>query len=282
MRHVTVVISLVALLSGCANAEKAPAPLEPGLVQYVLDEVPSDVQHRMLIDFSAKVHLVGYDLEPAGEVKPGSRFKLRMYWKSISRLSPGWSLFTHLVAPDGRRLERGGLDDVGPLRTRTSPTGSQALSPSDWVPGKVYVDEQEIELPANVRAPEVNVMVGVWRPNNLRLSVIGGPSDKEERGIVTTVKTGVDWPTPEQAKALAQADQVAAAGGGSAMPRMQRPPMRVPNLRPGQPMQPGMQPGAQPGMPPGAQPGAQPGMQPGMQPARPVQPPTPPNQGQNR
>jgi hypothetical protein len=277
MRHAAVVVSLVALLAGCADAEKAPAPLEPGLVQYVLDDVPSDVKHRMLIDFT-KVHLVGYDIEPEGVVAPGARFKLRMYWKSVSRLSAGWSLFTHLVGPDGRRLERGGLDDVGPLRARTSPTGPQALSPSDWIPGKIYVDEQEIEVPSNARVPEINVVVGVWRPNNLRLSVIGGPSDKEERGIVMTLKTGADWPTPEQAKALAAAEQgeVPGAAPNASGVRTQRPPMRMPpNMRPCQPMQPGMQPGAQPGM--------QPGAQPGMQPGRGAPPPNPsPNQGQNR
>lgn len=280
MRHAAVVVSLVALLAGCADAEKAPAPLEPGLVQYVLDDVPSDVKHRMLIDFT-KVHLVGYDIEPEGVVAPGARFKLRMYWKSVSRLPAGWSLFTHLVGPDGRRLERGGLDDVGPLRARAAPSSPdaapppQALSPSDWIPGKIYVDEQEIEVPPNARVPEINVVVGVWHWNNLRLSVIGGPSDKEERGIVTTLKTGVDWPTPEQAKALAAAEQQQAPGAlpnASGMPRVQRPPMRMPpNMRPGQPGQPGMQPGMQPGA------------QPGMQPGRGAPPPPPsPNQGQNR
>src|SRR5262245_52884361 len=111
-KHAAVVVSLVGLLSGCADGEKAPAPVEPSLVQYVLDDVPSDVKHRMLIDFQGKVHLVGYDIEPDGVVAPGARFKLRMYWKSVSRLSAGWSPFTHLVGPDGRRLERGGLDDV--------------------------------------------------------------------------------------------------------------------------------------------------------------------------
>jgi len=197
--RLTAVLAVLAVFAGCAEADKAPPPVEPALAQYVLDEVPSDVQHPTLIDFQAKVHLVGYDIEPDGIVAPGGKFKLRIYWKSVSRLEPGWSLFTHMVGPDGRRVEKGGLDDMGPLRTRSSPSSPQALSPSDWIPGKVYVDEQELEVPADVRVPEISVLVGIWRPTNLRLSVIGGASDKEERGIVATLRTGVDWPKKSEA-----------------------------------------------------------------------------------
>ncbi len=126
-----------------------------------------------------------------------------MYWKSVMKLDPGWSLFTHMVAPGGARVEKGGIDDTGPLRARTS-SGKQALGPSDWQPGKVYVDEQELEMP-QVNVPEISVLVGVWKEmsfgdgghRGLRLSVISGPSDKQERGIVVTVPTGARWPEPK-------------------------------------------------------------------------------------
>jgi hypothetical protein len=246
-------------LSGCGEAQKPPPPIEPAVAQYVLEEVPSDVQNRLLIDFGGKVHLIGYDIEPDGIAKPGTKFKLRMYWKSVSRLDPGWSLFTHLVGPNGKRLEKGGLDDVGPLRARSGPSSTQALGPSDWLPGKVYVDEQDLEVPPDVNVPEFNVLVGIWRPANLRLSVIGGPSDKEERGIVTTIKTGVSWPDPTK-----PADSSQAAAGRPPGAMTQRPMPRPGRPMPGMVPQPGIQPG-QPGMP-------QPGM-PQMPPVR--QPPAP-------
>lgn len=248
------VLGVLVLIGGCGEAQKPPPPVEPALAQYVLEEVPSDVQHRTLIDFSGKVHLIGYDISPDGIVKPGTKFKLRMYWRSVARLGPGWSLFTHMVGPstrelpNGRRLEKGGLDDVGPLRARSGPSSPQALPPSDWIPGRVYVDEQDLEIPIDVKVPEVNVLVGIWRPANLRLAVIGGPGDKEERGIVATIKTGLTWPDASE-KPEATSGQtprplpVPGAPGGRPMPR--------PGVRP---VQPGMQPGTPPGMPPGMQP----------------------------
>jgi hypothetical protein len=141
----------------------AIAAIDPALVQYVLSDVPTDVPNRCYFDFGGKVALVGYAIEPVGIATPGSHVKLTLYWQSLSPLGPGWGLFTHLLIP---RQPHRVLDGSGPLRKSVPAEGGgerQALGPSSWERGKVYVDPLEFDIPMNVRAPEVSVAAGVWR-----------------------------------------------------------------------------------------------------------------------
>ena len=187
MRAWVIVMGLLATV-GCADKpQKAPEPVPAALATHVLDDIPSDLTDRTFIDFGGKVHIVGAKLTPAGIVRPGEKMRLVLYWRSVEPLTPGWSLFTHVVNARGQRLEN--VDNVGPLRERGA-SGTQALPPSAWQPGKVYVDEQEFGMPRGVSDPEVTVVVGVWK-GNARLSVISGPSDRENRAIIAHVKTGV-------------------------------------------------------------------------------------------
>src|SRR4029079_17179017 len=127
---------LAAAALGCASPAAQPAETDASLSTYVLDAVPTDVQNRTLIDFGGAVHLVGWDLSPADKAAPGSTLHLKLYWRSVKKLSPGWTLFTHGSVPDAPRPYA--FDDVGTLR--------QNLPPSEWTPGNVYVDEQDITV----------------------------------------------------------------------------------------------------------------------------------------
>lgn len=188
------VIPLLAL--GCAKElpEQDPASIDTNLAQYVLDEVPGDLKNPTFIDFEGRVQIIGWDLEPKGVVGPGQQMKLTLYWKTTGQLGKGWSLFTHLVAPGGLRKDSSvngvALDDLGPLRTRSGPGSPQALPPSEWRPGKIYVDVQDIVMPRDLTSPELSIVVGVWK-GQARLDVISGSSDRERRAIITNVRTGI-------------------------------------------------------------------------------------------
>jgi len=196
------------LALGCAQEAKQedPASIDTNLAQYVLDEVPNDVKNPTFIDFEGKAQIIGWELDPSGVVAPGQKVKLKLYWRSSQQLGPGWSLFTHFVAPGGARIDAnvGGVafDDIGPLRARTG-GARQALGPSAWKPGKIYVDVQELEMPREVRVPEISIVVGIWKAGS-RLDIISGPSDRERRAIITHVKTGV---VPPAAAPAAQRPQ---------------------------------------------------------------------------
>jgi hypothetical protein len=159
---------------------------------YVLSEVPSDVQNRTLVDFGGDVHLVGWDLSPTDKAPPGSTVHLKLYWRSVKKLSPGWSLFTHVIVADAPKPYA--FDDVGALR--------QKLPPSDWTPGNVYVDEQDITVPTTT-SPELTIGVGVGHEavqvegsevdglSGSRLEILSGLSDGHDRAVIARLATGV-------------------------------------------------------------------------------------------
>jgi hypothetical protein len=176
--------ALLLFASGCtAQSAKPRQEVDPALAQYVLSKPPV-MAHRRFIDFGGKVQLLGYDLEPEGPFPPGSTFKIRLYWKSVSELGPGWQLFTHVVDGAGARILN--VDNVGPLRRMQG--HEQALPPSSWEAGKVYVDEQQFTLPRKLKTSKAVVTVGIWKGNS-RLPITGGPKDGENRGQVVTIET---------------------------------------------------------------------------------------------
>jgi hypothetical protein len=201
MTRFVIAFGMAAALVGCAAEQEKtePEPLPASLENNVLDAVPADIETRTFIDFEGKVQIVGYSLEPKGVIKPGDTVKLTTYWTLSSKLGPSWKLFTHLVDASGKRLTGGGnIDNVGPLRQGDGE--DQALPPSKWQVGKVYVDSQEFQMPRDVKSPYVSITVGVWK-NQYRLDVISGPHDAERRAIIATVPTGIVVPKPvRQAK----------------------------------------------------------------------------------
>src|SRR5690606_5313495 len=89
-------------------------------------------------------------------------------------------------------------DSSGPLR-EVNADGRQALGPSDWQIGKIYVDKLEFDVPRTeqkggeqvpLQTETITIAVGVWK-DLARLDVLGGSSDAHRRGFVTHLKTGV-------------------------------------------------------------------------------------------
>jgi hypothetical protein len=182
-------------LAACAGPSEA-TKVDDSLSAYVLSDVPSDVQTRTLVDFGGAVQLVGWDLSPDDKAAPGSTVHLKLYWRSVKKLSPGWTLFTHVSVADAPKPYA--FDDVGTLR--------QKLPPSEWTPGNVYVDEQDITVP-NTQSPVFTLSVGVGHEavqvagsevdglSGSRLEILSGLSDGHDRAIVARLATGV---TPGQ------------------------------------------------------------------------------------
>src|SRR4051794_28565963 len=157
MRMKALAMGIVALCvaAGCAQAPAKEGDAEkPELSAQdkalVLDEAPTDIAHPLYIDFNGKAELLGYALEPATMAAPGSKLSLKLYWRSGGKLEEGYLPFTELVTPDGRRVD---VDGSGPVR-------KGALVPANWEPGKVYVDELEVSVPADIDAARFSIVVG--------------------------------------------------------------------------------------------------------------------------
>ncbi len=220
-------------VAGCSQQgdKREPPKVDRALQQYILSTVPGDAGTeitRTHLDFEGKIHLVGYEIEPADRVALGGTVQLKMYWRSVAPLSDGWQLFTHVVDGAGRLVQN--ADENGPLRapaTNAQGERTQKLPPSDWEPGNVYVDEQSIEIPANVKSEYVAIAVGIWRykhrkdadggalePIDMRLKVTSGPSDGQERGIVAKLRTDYRRPAPAPAPEKEPEEPAAAAPQG--------------------------------------------------------------------
>jgi hypothetical protein len=170
---------------GCVGSsdDTAPPDQAEALKAFVLDKEPEDVGTKVGINYDNKVTLLGSKVEPKGPLRAGDRVKVTMYWKVNKELGDkGWKLFTHVTDASGERILN--IDNVGPLRRLIG--RDQALSPSAWKAGKVYVDEQDFTLPKKIRTASVNMTVGVWKGDE-RLSVVSGPHEKDNRGIAVTI-----------------------------------------------------------------------------------------------
>ncbi len=184
--------SLVALTgalmaTGCVGGSNDVSKEDKeALKAYILDKAPGNIPHKLNINFDNKVTLLGYRIEPEGVLHPNQKVKLTLYWRSDKKVDAGWNLFTHVLDGSGERILN--IDNVGPLRQMRDT--HQALGPSGWTPGKVYVDEQDFTVPAKVRTDKIQVVTGIWKDND-RLKPISGPHDRENRGIVATLSTGV-------------------------------------------------------------------------------------------
>jgi hypothetical protein len=184
--------------AGCVESSKSNQQNAARLAAYILDAPPA-VPHKLDLNYEGKIRLLGYKIEPEGRLAPGTDVQLTLYWQCDERLDEGWQLFTHLLDERGVRLAAGNLDNTGPLRDTSS--GTQALPPSSWKRGKIYVDEQRFALPADA-AGELRLVTGIWKGDG-RLRILGPGGDSEQRGLVTRIGVGatprVVPPTPPRA-----------------------------------------------------------------------------------
>jgi hypothetical protein len=173
----------VAVCGGCVEGKSEVSTEEKQRLQaYILDQAPSDIEHKLGINYSDKVTLLGYKLTPQGLISPGQKLKLTLYWECKASLDEGWNLFTHVLDGSGERILN--VDNVGPLREWRQTR--QALWPSAWTPGRFYVDEQEFAVPRNVKTRNIQIVTGIWKGTE-RLAIRSGPKDRERRGIVANV-----------------------------------------------------------------------------------------------
>lgn len=177
-----------------ASATPPPsASAAPALPPLTVREVPPDAK-KLDVNFENRAHLVGYRFEPA-IAPPGSTVKMTLYWRSDEAMpEDGWQLFTHII--DDTSEKTANLDGTAAAGTlREERDGRQPNGPDHWEPKTIYVDEMTYRVPQDTKSPSLTVLSGVWR-GDMRLRIISGANDGDNRTIVGRIDTGIPRPVP--------------------------------------------------------------------------------------
>lgn len=106
--------------------------------------------HELRANLGDQVELLGYDLETQN-VQPGQVVSVTLYWRGLEEMSRSYTVFTHLVGPDGQTW---GQWDNEPQRGQAPTTR--------WVPGEVVADPYEIPLDEEAQEGPLTLYVGMY------------------------------------------------------------------------------------------------------------------------
>ena len=122
-------------------------------------QVPLDIL------FGGGARLVGYDL--AAEPRPGGTVTLTLYWQAKGKMAVSFSVFVHLLSPDG---SFSGQHDSVP--------GNGAFPTTGWIDGEYLRDEHTFTIDTDAASGEHIVEVGLYEPvGGRRLSVVGASGE---------------------------------------------------------------------------------------------------------
>jgi hypothetical protein len=134
--------------------------------------------------FEAKVEgvakLLGYELD-ASEARPGGRLRLTLFWQATGEPEISYTVFTHLLGPDGKMW---GQKDNPPAK------GSRPTT--TWVKGEYIADEYTI--PVHPEAPEgtYTLYVGFYNPQTMeRLPAFGANGERFPNDAIPIAKVEV-------------------------------------------------------------------------------------------
>lgn len=140
-------------------------------------ELPEDIAHPLNLTLGDVVHLRGFDAPdyPTLTVTRGDVLTLTLYWQADGPTDLDYSVFVHLVGPDGQNhgqadyLAGGGVGTAG------------------WVPGQVTVDRVHLSVAADAPAGKHRLAVGMYDAlTGVRLHITdpGGLEISEERAFL--------------------------------------------------------------------------------------------------
>jgi hypothetical protein len=121
------------------------------------------VQHPVGVDLGGVVQLIGYDL-PQEQVAAGEAFPLTLYWRALDEMNTSYTVFVHVVGPDG--VIRGQWDSV---------PGDDTLPTTGWVKDEVITDEYLVPMDEDAPPWQYTILVGMYDPmTGERLQVTSG------------------------------------------------------------------------------------------------------------
>jgi hypothetical protein len=118
------------------------------------------------VELSDGIAFRGYELDRTTAV-PGGRLAITLFWQATGTPSADYTVFVHLLGPDGALLATADGPPVG----GDYPTGM-------WRPGDRVADEHVLAVPAGLPAGAYALAVGMYEPATLvRLARLDGAGD---------------------------------------------------------------------------------------------------------
>ena len=119
--------------------------------------------HPRNVTLGESVRLLGHDLSSAA-AGPGDTVKVTLYWECLTPMETGYSVFVHLLGPDGKIY--GQQDSV--------PWGGR-LPTTHWVTGEVITDEYAVPVSQDAPAGAYTLLVGMYDlQTGMRLAAVDG------------------------------------------------------------------------------------------------------------
>jgi len=124
----------------------------------------------LAVEFGDEVALVGYEVEP-DFIEPGTTLQLTLYWQAHKQMPRPYTVFTHLLGPDGKSVTQ---QDNMPQQGRAPTTC--------WIPGEIIVDDYTLVVPPEAAPGTYTLTTGlyIWETGDrLPARGVGATQDNE-------------------------------------------------------------------------------------------------------
>jgi hypothetical protein len=123
------------------------------------------ISHPLAAALGGQVRLLGYDIS-ADAVTPGQTLILTLYWQALAEMDEDYTVFTHLLAPDGSTTGQRDSHPVG-----------GAYPTSLWLSGEIVADVHEIPIRPDAAPGAHWLEVGMYVAETGRRLATGAPDD---------------------------------------------------------------------------------------------------------
>jgi hypothetical protein len=133
------------------------------------------IEHPISLKVGDRIAFLGYSLG-TDQVRPGDALSLTLYWQALAETQSNYTVFTHLLGPDGRVW---GQQDNLPGKGNLPTTG--------WTQGEYITDPYEIVVNTDAPPGEYQLEVGMYdATTGARLSVTDGAGQSQGDRILLT------------------------------------------------------------------------------------------------
>jgi 4-amino-4-deoxy-L-arabinose transferase-like glycosyltransferase len=107
------------------------------------------LEHPVAIDFSDKARLLGYNIE--GSYRPGGVIHLELFWLVKGPFERRYTVFNHLVAPDGQLVAQKDNEPVDGFYPTT-----------EWTTGELIRDQYDVPIPPTAPPGVYRIETGLY------------------------------------------------------------------------------------------------------------------------